>query len=102
MEKIKPANKKSKWRRCLKWLFIICTILLLLTIISGYITYYYYFKIPPKTRLALGAYYPEMPPSKRNHYLELLIDNTDPAKGKYMGFYRLSPHFKKDQNTIFF
>lgn len=55
----------------------------------------------PKTRLASGQYYPEMPPSNQYHYIDLLLDNNDSSKGSFVDFYKLSPSYDKSKNVIF-
>jgi len=57
---------------------------------------------PPTSRLALGAYYPEMPADTRHHYLNLPLDDGDPSRALFRGFYVLSPHFQSDASVVFF
>lgn len=47
----------------------------------------------PTSRLAAGATYPEMPPDRFHHYIDLPVDHHDPARGTFHGFYLLSPGF---------
>ena len=57
------------------------------------------FMAPPASRLAAGAYYPEMPPDALHHYLRLPLDHFAPGGGTYTGFYILSPGFKPGAPT---
>lgn len=77
-------------------------ILLLLVCGLGY-GWYEYQKLSavPKTRLAAGQYYPEMPPDEHHHYLQIPIDHQDPSKGTFTDFYILSPAFKPGDNVVF-
>jgi hypothetical protein len=59
------------------------------------------FTAVPTTRLVAGSYYPEMPPDSHHYYLQLPVDHNDPSKGNFTDFYVLSPHFKPDENVIF-
>jgi pimeloyl-ACP methyl ester carboxylesterase len=59
-------------------------------------------RTPPTSRLALGAFYPEMPADSRHHYLNLPLDHGDSSSALFRGFYILSPHFQPDASVIFF
>jgi len=78
---------------------------MVLTILLGSLVYGYYeyekFTSVPTTRLAVGSYYPEMPPNNHHYYLQLPIDHNDPSKGNFTDFYILSPNFKQGEETIF-
>jgi pimeloyl-ACP methyl ester carboxylesterase len=57
---------------------------------------------PPISRLALGAYYSEMPPDARHHYLNLPLDYRNSASALFRDFYLLSPHFQPGGPVVFF
>jgi hypothetical protein len=55
----------------------------------------------PKTHLAAGNYYAEMPPDNHHIYIQLPIDHTNPSLGTFTAFYLLSPNFKIGDDVIF-
>ena len=55
----------------------------------------------PGERLAAGATYPEMPPDRLHHYLDLPVDHADPALGSFRGFYLLSHGFRAGDDVTF-
>ncbi|PKK88020.1 MAG: hypothetical protein CVV64_20585 [Candidatus Wallbacteria bacterium HGW-Wallbacteria-1] len=74
--------------------FLIC-----LSAVIYFYQQYDLFMTPPKSRLASDAYYPQMPPDTRHHYLNLPIDHFNHLKGSWRGFYCLSPSFGIDNST---
>lgn len=80
---------------------IIVGVIMIVAIVWIYFEYKSFFRVPD-SRLALDQYYPEMPPDDKHHYVVLPIDHNDPKKGKYKGFYILSPKFTKGKETVFF
>lgn len=57
---------------------------------------------PPASRLALDAFYPEMPADARHHYLNLPLDYGDSSSALFRAFYILSPHFQPNASVVFF
>ncbi|MEZ0059344.1 hypothetical protein ABIF26_004852 [Bradyrhizobium elkanii] len=57
---------------------------------------------PPEARLALDAYYPEMPPDANHRYLNLPMDYTDESSGRFRAFYVLSTNFNPKDPVVFF
>ena len=95
-------NKKSyKTKGKFKKIVFLTLILLVIGFIWLYVEYQSFFSIP-NTRLALDKVYPEMSADSCHHYIHLPIDHNDPQKGKYKGFYILSPTFTKGDQIIFF
>lgn len=60
-----------------------------------------YFYAVPRSRLAPDATYPEMPQDEFHRYISLPIDHKDPAKGRFRGFYLLSPNFDQSKRITF-
>ncbi|MCY0991732.1 hypothetical protein OV203_31610 [Nannocystis sp. ILAH1] len=91
-----PGTKKRRRRL----LLIAVAVIAALVGIWGYLELRSLFRVPD-TRLALDAYYPEMPPDDRHRYLVLPIDHTAPERGSYKGFYLLSPGFRRGAPVVF-
>lgn len=90
-------KKKGKWRK----LITIAGVIAIMALVWIYFEYKSFFKVPD-SRLALDQYYPEMLPDDHHHYIPLPIDHNDPKKGKFKGFYMLSPNFVKGGQIAFF
>lgn len=56
---------------------------------------------PPRTRLAAGQTYPELPPDDHHLYLQLPLDHADPSRGTFTAFYILSPRFRPGDQPVF-
>ena len=56
---------------------------------------------PPRTRLAAGQTYPELPPDDHHLYLQLPLDHGDPSRGTFTAFYILSPRFRPGDQPVF-
>lgn len=56
----------------------------------------------PRSRLAPGAAYAEMPPDARHIYIDLPLDHARPEAGSFRGFYILSPTFDPQGEVVFF
>ncbi|MBF0543949.1 MAG: hypothetical protein HQM08_05940 [Candidatus Riflebacteria bacterium] len=77
------------------FLFLICL---------GVISIVFFYKTlfsPPKTRLKLDKFYPEIPPDSRYHYIVLPIDHNHPERGQFKSFYIFSPSYKVGSCPIF-
>jgi len=55
----------------------------------------------PTTTLELSEEYAEMPSDENHHYIELPLDHFSSDDSRYKGFYKLSPHFNKNDKIIF-
>lgn len=82
---------------------VILIILLSITLIGIIYSWHEYeaFISPPKSRLAQGSSYPEMPADEHHIYLQLPVDHHDPTLGTFTDFYLLSPNFKPGGNVVF-
>lgn len=79
-------------------------ILLTVSAVSGIwgYTLWHVAQEPPNARLALDAYYPQMPPDAHHRYLTLPIDYADESSGRFRAFYVLSPNFNPQGPVVFF
>lgn len=82
---------------------IILSIILTVFAVGGFFTWkeYISFMSPPKTRLATGSSYPEMPADEHHIYIRLPIDHDDPMLGTFTDFYLLSPNFRPGGDVVF-
>lgn len=62
---------------------------------------YQVFNAVPITRLEVGSNYPEMPPDKYHHYLQIPVDHKEPSLGNFTAFYLLNPEFEVGDNVVF-
>ena len=94
--------KRRSWRRVSTR--VLLTLLGLTALVGGSVGHAAYraSRKPPISRLALGAYYPEMPADTRHHYLNFPLDYGDSSSALFRGFYILSPHFQSDAPVVFF
>ena len=94
--------KRRSWRRALTR--VLLTLLGLTALVGGSVGHAAYraSRKPPISRLALGAFYPEMPADTRHPYLNFPLDYGDPSSALFRGFYILSPHFQSDASVVFF
>ena len=83
---------------------VLLTLLGLTALVGGLVGHAAYraSRKPPISRLALGAYYPEMPADTRHHYLNFPLDYGDSSSALFRAFYILSPHFQSDASVVFF
>lgn len=86
--------------RGFKFFKFMVLVLFLGSLVYGYCEYKEFTAVPT-TRLAVGSYYPEMPPDSYHYYLQLPIDHNDPSQGNFTDFYILSPNFKQGKDVIF-
>ena len=82
-------------------IFLISLIIILLGGTAYSIYEYRLFMSVPKTRLAAGNSYPQMPPDEHHIYIQLPIDHDNPEAGTFTDFYILSPNFKPGGKIVF-
>ncbi len=94
--------KRRSWRRSLTR--VLLTLLGLTALVGGSVGYAAFRAIrkPPISRLALGAFYPEMPANARHRYLNFPLDYEDSSSALFRAFYILSPHFQSGASVVFF
>ena len=94
--------KRRSWRRSLTR--VLLTLLGLTALVGGSVGYAAFRAIrkPPISRLALGAFYPEMPADARHRYLNFPLDYEDSSSALFRAFYILSPHFQSGASVVFF
>jgi pimeloyl-ACP methyl ester carboxylesterase len=80
---------------------LLITLIVLTIIASGlWCVHCIIYKIP-KTRIGLNENYSEMPEDSFHHYINLPIDNYQPTKELFRGYYLFSPNFYKSKNITF-
>jgi pimeloyl-ACP methyl ester carboxylesterase len=94
--------RRRSWRR--SWKRVLLTLLGLTVLVGGALGHAAYraSRKPPTSRLALDAFYPEMPADSRHHYVNLPLDSGDPSSALFRGFYILSPRFQSGASVVFF
>ena len=94
--------KRRPWRRSVTR--VLLPLLALIALVSGSVGYAAYraSRKPPIARLALDAFYPDMPADARHHYLNFPLDYGDSSSALFRGFYILSPNFQPGASVVFF